>query len=108
MKQQLPLLMLTAPLLVPVAALHAVETEPQGLRRVVAVKDVCAWPNLTVMRDGTIIAVIHNQPAHGLAEGDVECWASRDGLCWERRGLITQHEPRTVRMNHAAGVAKGG
>lgn len=45
----------------------------------VAVDNVCAWPNLTKMPDGVIIATIFNQPCHGLWEGDVECWASEGG-----------------------------
>jgi hypothetical protein len=51
-------------------------TKPQPI---VAIDNVCAWPNLTVLRDGTIIATIFNQPCHGLWEGDVECWGSADG-----------------------------
>lgn len=45
----------------------------------IAIDNVCAWPNLTKMPDGAIIATIFNQPCHGLWEGDVECWASEDG-----------------------------
>lgn len=82
--------------------------EPQILRQVVAVKNVCAWPNLTEMPDGTIIAVIFNKASHGQKEGDIDCWASRDGLSWEKRSTITRHEPNTVRMNHAAGLANNG
>ena len=67
-----------------------------------------AWPNLTLLRDGTIVAVLFNQPSHGQAEGDLECWASGDGLKWERRGVVTRHEPGTVRMNQAAGLARNG
>ncbi len=84
------------------------EPEPSGLKRVVAVTNVCAWPNLTLLRDGTLIAVLHDQPAHGTREGDVACWATRDGLEWEKRGTITKHAPHTVRMNHAAGQARNG
>jgi hypothetical protein len=73
-----------------------------------AAPGVCAWPNLTKMPDGSIVAVLHNQPSHGQQEGDVEAWATTDGLSWNRLGLITQHEPGTVRMNHAAGLAKNG
>jgi hypothetical protein len=90
------------------AALHAAEAEPKEIRRVVAVENVCAWPNLTLLRDGTVVAVLFNQPSHGQAEGDVECWASGDGLGWERRSVITRHEPGTIRMNHAAGLAGNG
>ena len=90
--------------------LHAAEAEPEPemIGRVVAVEGVCAWPNLTLMRDGTVVAIFHNRPSHGQQEGDVDCWASRDGLNWEKRSTVTQHEPDTVRMNHAAGLAKNG
>lgn len=84
------------------------EPEPPGLKRVMAVEGVCAWPNLTLLRDGTIIAVFHNQPAHGTQEGDIDCWASRDGLTWKKRSTITEHAPNTIRMNHAAGLARNG
>ncbi len=84
------------------------EPEPEVFQRVVAVENVCAWPNLTLMRDGTVIAIFHNQPSHGTKEGDVDCWASCDGLTWEKRSTVTRHEPNTIRMNHAAGLARNG
>jgi hypothetical protein len=84
------------------------EPEPPVLKRVVAIENVCAWPNLTLLPDGSIAAVIFNQPGHGTMEGDVECWNSRDGLAWEKRAVISHHEPHTIRMNHAAGLAKNG
>ena len=84
------------------------EREPAEIQRIIAAKDVCAWPNLTLMKDGSIVAVLHNKPSHGGMEGDVECWASADGTQWEKRSVITQHEPDTIRMNHAAGLAKNG
>lgn len=75
----------------------------------VAIDNVCAWPNLTVLRDGTIIATIFNQPCHGLWEGDVECWGSTDGgRTWALRGTPAPHEPGTNRMNVAAGLAANG
>lgn len=36
--------------------------ESPVLKQVVAVKDVCAWPNLTLLPDGTIVVIFHNQP----------------------------------------------
>ena len=39
----------------------------------VAIDNVCAWPNLTLMPNGEIAAVIFNEPCHGTWEGDVEC-----------------------------------
>lgn len=76
--------------------------------RLVAIDNVCAWPNLTVLRDGTLIATIFNKPAHGTMEGDVECWASADGRFWEKRGTAAPHEPSANRMNVAAGLAGNG
>jgi hypothetical protein len=90
----------------PVAA--ETETSPPSIARYVAVDNVCAWPNLTKLADGTIVAVIHNRPAHGQLEGDVDCWASRDGELWELRGKPAPNEPHTIRMNAAAGLAKNG
>jgi len=78
-------------------------------RPVVAADNVCAWPNLTLLRDGTIIATIFNKPSHGSMAGDVECWATSDGgKTWAKAGTPTAHEPDTVRMNHAAGLAANG
>lgn len=76
--------------------------------RFVAVDNVCAWPNLTVLRDGTIVATIFNQPSHGKAEGDVECWASKAGRFWVKRGTAAPHETAANRMNVAAGVTRNG
>ena len=71
----------------------------------IAVDNVTAWPNLTLMPNGDIIASIFNQPTHGGWEGDVECWASEDGgKLWSLRGTPAVHEPTTNRMNVAAGL----
>jgi BNR repeat-like domain len=86
----------------------AAEIEPPSIKRIVAVENVCAWPNLTMLRDGTIIATIHNKPGHGTMEGDVDCWASADGEKWEKRGNPAPNDPHTVRMNLAAGLARNG
>jgi BNR repeat protein len=104
------MLTLAVLLFAPMAVLYSAEAEPEPktIQRVVAVEGVCAWPNLTLMRDGTVVAIFHNQPSHGQQEGDVDCWASRDGLSWEKRSTVTRHEPNTIRMNHAAGLAKNG
>jgi hypothetical protein len=75
----------------------------------VAIENVCAWPNLTVLPDGAIVATIFNQPSHGSVAGDVECWASDDaGRTWKKRGTPASHEPDTNRMNVAAGLARNG
>ena len=79
------------------------------MERYIAIDNVCAWPNLTLMPDGSIIATIFNQPCHGAWEGDVECWASTDGgRLWHRRGVAAAHEPGTNRMNVAAGLVHNG
>ena len=77
---------------------------------IIAVKNVCAWPNLTVLRDGTIVATIHNQPSHLKLPSDVDCWASEDGgRTWAKRGTPAPRDnPRVARGNIAAGLAKNG
>ena len=78
-------------------------------RPLVAVDNVCAWPNLTVLPDGAIVATIFNHPSHGQAAGDVDCWATVDGgKTWQKRGTPAPHEPDTNRMNVAAGTANSG
>ncbi len=79
-------------------------------KTIVAVKNVCAWPNLTVLRDSTIVATIHNQPSHLKLPSDVECWASVDsGLTWTQRGTPAPRDnPQTARGNVAAGLANNG
>lgn len=79
------------------------------MERYIAVDNVCAWPNLTLMRDGRVIATVFNQPCHGHWEGDVECWESADGgRTWKLCGIPATHEPGTNRMNVAAGLAGNG
>ena len=74
--------------------------------RYISIDDVCAWPNLTLLPDGTIVAAIFNNPSHLLAEGDMDCWASVDGgRSWRKRGTAIPHEPGTARANVAAGLA---
>ena len=79
------------------------------MERFVAIDNVCAWPNLTTMPDGTFVATIFNQPCHGLWEGDIECWGSSDGgQSWQLLGVPAPHEPGTNRMNVAAGLVHDG
>jgi len=79
------------------------------MERYIAIDNVCAWPNLTLMPNGDIVTTIFNQPCHGKWEGDAECWVSSDGGCfWSRRGVPAPHEPETIRMNVAAGLARNG
>jgi hypothetical protein len=77
--------------------------------QVVAVKDVCAWPKLTVLPNGELVAAIYNQPAHGVLPGDVDVYVSSDGgLMWSKRGTATRHQGDSARFNHALGVTRDG
>ena len=79
------------------------------MERYIAIDNVCAWPNLTLLPNGEIIATIFNQPCHGAWEGDVECWASTDGgRSWRYRGTPAPHDPATNRMNVGAGLTGTG
>lgn len=79
------------------------------LKRFIAIDNVCAWPNITRLNDGTLIATIFNKPSHGRMEGDLECWASTDGgRFWVKRGVPAPHHSMTNRMNVAAGLAGNG
>lgn len=91
-----------------VASLVAGESTPPRISRYVAIDNVCAWPNLTLLRDGSIAAIIHNRPSHGVMDGAIDCWASRNGEFWEKRGQPAPNEPGTVRMNVAAGLTGNG
>jgi hypothetical protein len=84
------------------------EPPPVQIERYIAVDNVCAWPNLTRLKDGSIAAIIHNQPSHGRIMGDLDCWVSKDGNIWEKRGHPAPDDPGTVRMNVAAGRAANG
>jgi hypothetical protein len=79
------------------------------LDQVVAVKDACAWPKLTVTPRGELVAAIYNRPAHGVLPGDVDIYASTDtGKTWSKRGTATNHQGDSARFNHALGVARNG
>ncbi|MFH0796169.1 MAG: sialidase family protein [Candidatus Omnitrophota bacterium] len=79
------------------------------LERYVAVDNKCAWPNLTLMPDGALVATIFGEPTHGRWEGDAECWVSRDdGRVWSFLGVPAPHKKGTNRMNVAAGLTRSG
>lgn len=82
---------------------------PPGAFHTITAPDHCAWPNLTLLPNGDIAAVIFNQPSHAQAEGDIELWCSEDsGETWSLRSQITHHTPGFNRMNHAAGLNQAG
>jgi hypothetical protein len=76
----------------------------------IAVDEVCAWPNLTLLPDGSIVAMIYNQASHLRRPGDVDCWASEDGgITWSKRGTPAPRETeQEARGNVAAGLAANG
>jgi hypothetical protein len=80
----------------------------QNITRYIAIDNVCAWPNLTLLPDGSINATIFSKPSHGQVAGAAECWNSPDGAFWTRRGIPAPNEENTNRMNVAAGLAKNG
>ncbi|HEY2574606.1 MAG TPA: sialidase family protein [Verrucomicrobiaceae bacterium] len=89
------------------AGARAADPPPQ-ITRYVAIDNVCAWPCLTKLRDGSINATIFGRPSHGQMEGAVECWNSPDGEFWTKRGVPAPNDPHTNRLNVACGLAKNG
>ena len=98
----------TMPALVPSSASAGSSTLP-GVTSRTGIQGVCAWPNLLLLNDGSLVVLVFNQPCHGLWEGDLDCWASEDeGRTWRFRGRAAGHEPTTNRMNRSAGIANNG
>ena len=76
----------------------------RNLESYIAIDNVCAWPKLTPMPDGSIAAVIFNQPTHGRWQGDVECWGSRDdGRTWEPRSVIQRGDTNETALLNVDG-----
>jgi len=92
------------------AAMYVLNRKGQRPEPKVVIENVCAWPNLTRLPDGTIVALIYNQPSHGQMPGDVECWASKDeGVTWVKRSVAAPRgAPEQNRMNVAAGLTADG
>ena len=77
----------------------------ENLERYIAIDNKCAWPNLTLMPDGSIVAAIFGEPCHQLWEGSSECWISRDGgKLWSFLSVPAHHEPGMCRGDLAAGL----
>jgi hypothetical protein len=101
-------LTLLAALLFPGASPSAEPAEPPSIQRFVAIDNVCAWPNLKKLPDGSINTTIFGKPSHGQMEGAAECWNSPNGEFWTKRGVPAPNDPHTNRMNVACGLAKNG
>ena len=79
------------------------------LERYVAIDNKCAWPNLTLMPDGSILAAVFGEPCHLSWEGAGECWRSRDGgKTWSFVSVPVPNQPLTNRGNMAAGLTPSG
>lgn len=89
---------------------HVVNGTGEHPSPVVAIDRVCAWPHLMRVRDGTLVAMIHNRPSHLQEPADVECWISRDGGDhWEMRGVpAPRDDVDAARGMFAAGEAPNG
>ena len=62
------------------------------IHRYVSIDNVCAWPNLTKLGDGSIHASIFNQPSHARREGSVEVWSTLDGgKFWNKSGVAAEY-----------------
>jgi len=76
------------------------------IERYIAIDHICACPNLTLLREGTILAVVDNQHCNAEWEVDIECWGSKDGgISWQLHVTPGMHEPGANRMNVAARLA---
>ncbi|WP_167859261.1 sialidase family protein [Paenibacillus cymbidii] len=79
------------------------------MERYIAIDNVCAWPNLTLLPNGSIAAIVYNRPNHGATEGHVECWISEDGgHFWRFHGVPAPHRPQENRINVIAGLSDEG
>lgn len=76
--------------------------------RFIAIDGACAWPNLSVLPDGRLAAIIWPLNNHGVTEGAAECWISDDhGAAWRKASVPVPNLPGTNRMNVAAGEVDG-
>jgi hypothetical protein len=90
---------------------HAIRSSGDRAVPSIVARDVCAWPAMTRLEDGTLLIANFNQPSHGRMVGDVDTWASLDdGKSWEKRAPGAPHSPGTLsnRMNVAFGALPGG
>ncbi len=79
------------------------------LERYIAVDNACLWPQLRLSGSGDIFLTGFNKPCHGMIEGDVDCWISKDGgKFFNFTGTPVNHDPGTNRMNHVSGFTHNG
>ena len=90
---------------------YAAQSNGQPVDPKVIAKEVCAWPAMTKLPNGTLLITNFNRPSHGRMIGDVDCWASEDqGKTWTQRATAAPHETgtNTNRMNVAFGTLANG
>lgn len=80
-----------------------------GIDRRIIVDNVCGWPNLTRMPDGSLISAMFNKPSHLRIEGELDCYISRDeGETWQYLSRPFPPEERIARANHSCGLSASG
>jgi hypothetical protein len=85
------------------------DPQPEVLEQYLAVDNVCAYPSLSLLNDGTLVASIRNRPVHSGPDVDIDIWASEDGgRFWQKRGVAALHEPGTSQEQSASGIAHDG
>jgi len=76
--------------------------------RYIGIDGACAWPSLHRLPNGDLSVLVWPLDVHGVVEGSVETWISRDdGLTWQKAGIPVVNETGVSRMNVAAGVIDG-
>ena len=81
------------------------------MERYIAVDNVCSWPHLTLMDDGSLNLEINNASNHRAIAGGAECWKSTDGgRFFKKFGSACQGtvEDGTSFADKACGVAHNG
>jgi hypothetical protein len=76
--------------------------------RYIGIDGACAWPSLHLLPNGDLSVLVWPLDVHGVVEGSVETWISRDhGLTWQKAGIPVLNKTGVGRMNVAAGVIDG-
>lgn len=76
----------------------------------VAATDAGLWPELHLAKDGALLALGYNAPAHTTLPGDIDCWASTDGgRSWSKRATAAPRpQPDANYCHFASGFTPAG
>lgn len=67
------------------------------------------WPTLVKLPSGELLAFGHNKPGHTTLPGDEDCWASSDGVSWQKRATAAARASTNANWADAcAGLAANG